>query len=75
MNPQRDNRVRAGHKLSEVANLVGVFRATVYAIKKPMDDTEGVNRRTDSGQKTVVGRDSLRDAIQGTASLAIIVFN
>ena len=29
-----------------------------------MDDGEGVNRRAGSGRKTVVGRDSLRDAIR-----------
>ena len=55
--PQRDSRVkvsalfRAGHKVSEVANLVGVSRTTVYAIKKHMDDGEGVNRRAGSGWK------------------------
>ena len=70
---QVDNRVkvsallRAWHKVSEVANLVGVSRTTVYSIKKRMDDGEGVNRRAGSGRKTVVDRDSLRDAIQRTA--------
>ena len=49
--------------MSEVAILVGVFRTTIYAIKKRMDDGEIVNRRADSGQKTVVDRDSLRNAI------------
>ena len=48
--PQRDNREKvsallAGHKVSDVANLVGVSRTTVYAIKKRIDDGEGVNRR------------------------------
>ena len=67
--PQRDNRVkvsallRAGDTLRGAANLVGVSRTTVYAIKKHMDDGEGVNRRTGSGQKTVVDHDSLRHAI------------
>ena len=57
MTPQRDNRVkvsallRAGHKVSEVANLA---RTTVYAIKKLMGVGEGVNRRAGSGRKTVV---------------------
>ena len=31
-----------------------------------MDDGEGVNRRAGSGQKTVLDRDSLQVAIQGT---------
>ena len=35
--------LRVGHKVSEVANLVGVFRTNVYTIKKRMDDGEGVN--------------------------------
>ena len=46
--------LRAGHKVSEVANLVAVSRITVYAIKKCMDYGEGVNSRTGSGRKTVV---------------------
>ena len=75
---QRDIRVKASallhgeHKVSEVANLVGLSRTTVYAIKKWMDDGEGVNRRADSGRKTVIDRDSLRVAIRGTASNAIL---
>ena len=74
MASQRDNRMnvsallRAGHKVSEVANLVGVFSTTVYAIKKRIDDNEGVNRRAGSGRKAVVDRDSLRNAIWGIAS-------
>ena len=50
MAPQTDNRVkvsallRAGHKVGEVANLVGVSRTTVYVIKKHVDGGEGVNR-------------------------------
>ena len=74
MYPQRDNRVkvsallRAGHKVSEVAKLVGVSRTTVYATKKRMDDGVGVNRCAGSGRKTVVDRVRLRDAIRGTAS-------
>ena len=46
--PQRDNRLEvsslfhAGHKVSEVATLVGVSRITVCAIKKRIDDGEGV---------------------------------
>ena len=49
MTPQRDNRVtvsalfRAGPKVNEVANLVGVSRTIVYAIQKRMDDSECVN--------------------------------
>ena len=64
MAPQRDKRVkvsalrRAGHKVSEVANLVGESRTTVYTIKKRMDDGEDVNRRAGSGRKTVVDRDT-----------------
>ena len=47
MDPQVGNRVkvsalfRAGYKVSEVANLVGVSRTTVYEIKKRMDNGEG----------------------------------
>ena len=69
MTPRRDNRVkvsallRARHKVSEVANLFGVSRTPVYAIKKRMDDGEDANRRAGSGRKSVVDRDSLRDAI------------
>ena len=47
--------LRAGHKMSEVANLVGVSRTTIYAIKKRMDDGKGVNIRAGRGRKTVVG--------------------
>ena len=70
--PQRDNSgkvsalFRARHKVSEIANL-GVFRTTVYAIKKRMGDGEGVNRRASSDRKTVVDCDSLRDAISSSA--------
>ena len=49
----------AGQKAREVANLVKVSRTTVYAIKKCLDNGEGVNRRAGSGRKTVVDRDSL----------------
>ena len=42
------------------------------AIKKHMDDGEGVNRRAGSGRKTVVDRDRLRNAIEGTASNGIL---
>ena len=62
MDPQRDNRVkvsallRVGHKENEGANL---FAAT----KKRVDNGESGNRRAGSGRKTVVDRDSLRDAI------------
>ena len=55
--------LRVGHKESAVANLVGVSCTTVYAIKKRIDDGEGVNRRAGSGRMAVVDRDSLRDAI------------
>ena len=55
--------LRAGHKVSEVANLVEVSRTTIYAIKKRMDDGKSVKRRAGSGRKTVVDRDSLRDVI------------
>ena len=50
LTPQWDNREKASallhaeHKVSEVANLVGVSRTTVYASKKRMDDGEGINR-------------------------------
>ena len=70
MAPQRENRVkisaqllRVRHKVTEVANLVGVSRTIVYAIKKLMDDGECVNKRAGSGRKTVVDRDSLRVTI------------
>ena len=59
----------AGHEVSEVANLVVVSRTTICAIKKRMDNGEGVNRHAGSGRKTVVDRDSLRDVNRGTASL------
>ena len=65
MTPQRDNRLnlsallRTGHKVSRVANLVGVSRTTVFAIKKRMDGGEGVNRRAGNDRKTVVDYDSL----------------
>ena len=36
-----------------------------------MDDSEGINRREDSGRKTVLDRDSLRDAIRSTPSTRI----
>ena len=55
MAPRRENRMkvsallRAGHKVSKVANLVGVSPTTVYAIKKRKDDGKGVNRRAASG--------------------------
>ena len=73
MASQRDNRVkvfallREEQKLSKVADLVGVSLTTVYSIKKLMDDGEGVNRRTSSGRKSVVDRDSLRDVIRSRA--------
>ena len=54
---------RRDTKWCEGANLVGVSRTTVYVIKKGVNDGEGVNRRADSDQKTVVDCDSLRDAI------------
>ena len=53
MAPQRDNRVKvtallhAGHKVSEIANLVGVSLTTA---KKRMDDDEGVNRCVGRGR-------------------------
>ena len=78
MGSQRDNRVKvsallhAGQKVREVANLVGVSRTTVCAIKKYMDDGEGINRRAGSGRKTVVNRDGLRDVIRGNASMDAI---
>ena len=69
---QRENRVkvsaiiRAEHKVSEVANLAGVSRTTVCAIKKRTDDKEDVNRSAGSGLNTAVDRDSLRDAIRSS---------
>ena len=53
MVPQRDRvtvsaLVRAEHKVSEVANVVEVSRTTVYAIKKCIDNGNGVNRRAGS---------------------------
>ena len=56
----------AGHKVSEVASLVGVLRTTVNAIKMCMDGGEDVNRRAGSGRRTVVDRDSLRDVIRSS---------
>ena len=75
MNPQRVSLEKAsaflcaGHKASEVANFVRMSRTTVYAIKKQMNDSEGVNRCAGSSRKTVVDRDSLRDAIRRISSL------
>ena len=66
MASQREKRMkvsallRAGHKVSEVANLVGVSPTTVYAFKKRMDDGEGINKLAGSGGRTVVYRDNLR---------------
>ena len=57
--------------MSEVAYFVGVSRTTVYAIKKLMNDGEGVNRRTGSDRKTVLDRDTLCGAVRGTASNGI----
>ena len=73
MAPQKDSRVkpsallRAGHKLSGVANLVVVSLTTVYAIKNRMDDDEEANRRAGSGRKTAMDRNSLQDVIRRTA--------
>ena len=58
--------LRAGHKVSQVAYIVGESRTTVYAIKKCMDDGEGANRRASSGRKTVMDRDSLWDTIRSS---------
>ena len=72
MASQRDNRVnlsaflRAGHKVSKVTNLIRVYRTTIYAMKKRMDDGEVVNRRAGSHRKTVVDRETLRDAIRSS---------
>ena len=79
MTPQRDNRVkvsallRAEPRVCEVANLVGVSRTIVYAIKKRIDDSEGANRHAGCGRKTVVDHDSLRDIIRETASKGIML--
>ena len=76
MTPKRENRVkvsallRAGHKVSEVANLVGVFRTIVYAIKKRMDDGKGVNRRAGSGHKTV----TIHNKLSTTACTSVDTF-
>ena len=72
MTPQRNNRVkvsallRTGHKVNEVAYLIRVSRPTVYAIKKRMDDGEGVNRRADSFRNTGMDCGSLRDEIRSS---------
>ena len=42
--------VRARHRVSEIANIVAMSRTTVYAIKKRMNDGDGVNRRDVRGQ-------------------------
>ena len=69
MTPQRDNRVRisallrAVHKVSEAANLAGVSRITVYAIKKCMDGGEGANRRVGSSGTTVTIYNSLSTTV------------
>ena len=54
---------------SLLPGIVGVSRTTVYAIKKRMDDGEGVNRRAGSGRKTVVTRVSLRAGCNSKQSL------
>ena len=56
---------RAPTQVSEVSQP----RTTLYVVKKLMDDGDSVNRRADSGQKTVVDRDSLWVAIRRTASI------
>ena len=56
--------LEAGHKMSQVANFVGISRTTVFAIKKRMNNNEGVNRCASSDWKSVVDYDSLRDAIR-----------
>ena len=58
--------LRAGHKVSEAANLVGVCRTAVYSINKLIDDGESVDRRAGSGRKAAEDRDSLRDAFRRT---------
>ena len=40
--------LREGHKVSEIANLFGVSRTTVYEFEKRTDDGESVNRRAGS---------------------------
>ena len=61
--PQRYSRVKVPTLLVGVSST----STTVYAIKKRMDDGEGVNRRAGIGRKAVMERESLRDAIRGTA--------
>ena len=72
---QRDNRVkvstllRAGHKVTDVANLVGL----AHSLRD--HETHGrwridVNRRSESGLKTVVDCDSLQDDIRSSSSTA-----
>ena len=62
MSPQRDNQVkvlallRAGHSVGEVASLVVMSCTTVFAIKKRMENGEGVNRRTGSSRKIPILR-------------------
>ena len=63
MAPQRQSSERicsfsCEHKVIEVANIIVVSYTTVYAIKKGMEDGEGVNRCAGSGRKTVVYHDS-----------------
>ena len=77
MVPQRDTRLkvsallRVERKVTKITNLAEVSGTTVYAIKKHMGDGEGVNRHADSGRKSVVDCDSLRDAIQSSSSNCI----
>ena len=59
--------LRAGHKVSEVANIVGVSVTAVYVIMKRMKDGEGVNRRAGSGRKTVVDHDSLENVVHSNS--------
>ena len=79
-----DNRVKfsalfsAGHRVSEVANLVGVSCTIGYPIKKLMDNGAGVNRRAAVVERLLwfvtacrmpfEGLLRLRNAIRGTAS-------
>ena len=75
MAPKKDNQMkvsvlpRAGHKVGEVANLAGLAQpfirsGSAWTMAK-------VNRRTGSGRKTVVDRDSLHDVIRRILSDSI----
>ena len=58
--------LEAALKIDQVANSVGLLRTTVSAIKKRMNNNEGVNSCTTIDWKSVVDHNNLRDAIRSS---------